>query len=66
MRAGAHITIFSRRRGPLLEATDEIVDACRDGNQQVDAVALDLSDSAKVSDIYHLRSIAMRYYVILK
>ncbi|RYP86959.1 hypothetical protein DL770_004840 [Monosporascus sp. CRB-9-2] len=46
---GAHITIFSRRPGPLQEAKEEILAACLNKNQCVDAVAIDLSDATKVT-----------------
>ncbi|EQL01607.1 hypothetical protein G6O67_006624 [Ophiocordyceps sinensis] len=38
---GAHITLFSRRSGPLEEAREEVLGACWNKDQQVDAVMVD-------------------------
>lgn len=46
--AGAHITIFARRQGPLDEARNEILAARRDMNQEVNAVSLDLGNPSEV------------------
>ena len=46
---GAHITIFSRRPGPLAEAKQEIVAKCWSADQEINAVAIDMADASKVS-----------------
>ena len=49
--AGAHVTIFARRQGPLQEARTQILAARRDENQEVHAVSLDLGNPAEVRPI---------------
>ncbi|KAF5269039.1 hypothetical protein FOXYS1_34 [Fusarium oxysporum] len=49
---GAHITIFGRRPGPLIEAREELLAARLDDNQQVDMVAIDMSDYTKVHEAF--------------
>ena len=47
-KAGAHVTIFARRQGPLDEARREILAARRDERQEVNAISLDLGDPTEV------------------
>ena len=47
-RAGAHVTIFARRQGPLDEARRIILTARRDEKQEVNAISLDLGDPNEV------------------
>lgn len=48
---GAHVTIFSRRLGPLEDAKNEIVTNCADASrQEINAVPLDLADAGAVRD----------------
>ena len=47
-RAGAHVTIFARRQGPLDEARREILAARRDERQEVNAISLDLGNPTEV------------------
>ena len=47
-RIGAHITIFSRRPSTLEKAKQEIIAACSGKDQEINAVAIDMSDASKV------------------
>lgn len=48
LTAGAHITIFSRRQNPLEVAKQEIDAACLNKDQEINAVAIDMSDASRV------------------
>lgn len=52
--AGAHITIFARRQGPLDEARNQILASRRDEKQEVHAVSLDLGNPSEVRPISRL------------
>ncbi|KAJ5385789.1 short chain dehydrogenase/ reductase [Penicillium cosmopolitanum] len=50
---GAHVTIFSRRLGPLEAAKNEIVTNCADARrQEINAVPVDLADAGAVSEAF--------------
>lgn len=53
--AGAHITIFARRQGPLDEARNEILAARRNTKQEVFAVSLDLGNPSEVRWTFRLK-----------
>ncbi|KAJ9252223.1 hypothetical protein DTO207G8_4838 [Paecilomyces variotii] len=54
---GAHVTIFSRRLGPLEDAKNEIVTNCADASrQEINAVPLDLADAGAVSEAFKSQS----------
>jgi len=46
---GAHVTIFSRRPGPLEDAKKEIIENCVDASRQgINAVTVDMADATAV------------------
>jgi len=49
---GAHITIFSRRPGPLTEAKEEIAASCVSASQEINAIAIDMADASKVDQTF--------------
>lgn len=53
--AGAHITVFARRQGPLDEARNKILAARRDTKQEVHAVSLDLGNPSEVRPTFLLK-----------
>lgn len=54
---GAHVTIFSRRLGPLEVAKNEIVTNCADASrQEINAVPVDLADAGAVCEIFSLEN----------
>ena len=58
--AGAHITIFARRQGPLDEARNKILAARRDTKQEVHAVSLDLGNPSEVRSTFRLKPTTFR------
>ncbi|KAI0193450.1 putative short chain dehydrogenase/ reductase [Astrocystis sublimbata] len=47
-RRGAHVTLFARRQGPLDEAKREVEGCRRSETQDINTVAIDLSDAKQV------------------
>ncbi|CAK3821282.1 short chain dehydrogenase reductase [Lecanosticta acicola] len=53
---GAHITLFSRRQGPLDQARAHLSSRCPDPEQEINAFAVDLGDAVQVDHAFRSQS----------